>query len=163
LCYFIAKRSTIVSFMSEITQYVPSNKKQRTYTEKQQSFLDNLVRAGGDAKVAAELAGYADNVYPQVVRTLKEEIIELASEILAQSAPKAAMKLVEVMESETAIPQSNVKVQAAQTILDRIGLGKMDRVDVNHNIENNTGALFILPAKKPSTIEAEYEIPEDET
>tara|TARA_R110000824_G_scaffold25632_3_gene89137 strand:- start:4463 stop:4912 length:450 start_codon:yes stop_codon:yes gene_type:complete len=149
--------------MSEITQYVPSNKKQRTYTEKQQSFLDNLIRVGGDAKVAAELAGYADNVYPQVVRTLKEEIIELASEILAQSAPKAAMKLVEVMESETAIPQSNVKVQAAQTILDRIGLGKMDRVDVNHNIENNTGALFILPAKKPSTIEAEYEIPEDET
>ena len=149
--------------MSEITQYIPSNKKQRTYTEKQQSFLDNLIRVGGDAKVAAELAGYADNVYPQVVRTLKEEIIELASEILAQSAPKAAMKLVEVMESETAIPQSNVKVQAAQTILDRIGLGKMDRVDVNHSIENNTGALFILPAKKPSTIEAAYEIPEDET
>ena len=149
--------------MSEITQYIPSNKKQRTYTEKQQSFLDNLVHAGGDAKVAAELAGYAENVYPSVVRALKEEIIELASEILAQSAPKAAMKLVEVMESETAIPQSNVKVQAAQTILDRIGLGKMDRVDVNHSIENNTGALFILPAKKPSTIEAAYEIPEDET
>ena len=89
-------------------------------------------------------------------------MIELASEILAQSAPKAALKLVEVMDSDTPIPQSNVKIQAAQTILDRIGLGKMDRVDVNHNISDNTGSLFILPAKKPSALDGEYdEIPEN--
>ena len=148
--------------MSEITQYIPTKHKKREYTEKQQSFLDNLVKAGGDSRVAAEMAGYAPGVYPQVVRALKEEIIELASEILAQSAPKAAMKLVEVMEADTPIPQSNVKIQAAQTILDRIGLGKADRVDVNHNISDNTGALFILPAKKPSTVDADYdEIPQD--
>ena len=143
--------------MSEITQYIPTKHKKREYTEKQQSFLDNLVKAGGDSRVAAEMAGYAPGVYPQVVRALKEEIIELASEILAQSAPKAAMKLVEVMEAATPIPQSNVKIQAAQTILDRIGLGKADRVDVNHNISDNTGALFILPAKKPSTVDADYD------
>tara|TARA_R110000751_G_scaffold72248_1_gene146477 strand:+ start:337 stop:783 length:447 start_codon:yes stop_codon:yes gene_type:complete len=148
--------------MPELTQYVPPNKKQKEYTEKQQSFLDNLVLAGGDSKLAAEMAGYADGVYPQVVKALKEEIIDLAAQILAQSAPKAAMKLVEVMESDSPIAQSNVKVQAAQTILDRIGLGKMDRIDVNHNISDNTGALFILPAKNPSTLEADYhEISED--
>ena len=67
------------------------------------------------------------------------------------------MKLVEVMEADAPIPQSNVKVQAAQTILDRIGLGKADRVDVNHNISDSTGALFILPAKKPSTVDADYD------
>ena len=148
--------------MSDITQYVPTQKKKREYTEKQQSFLDNLVKAGGDARLAAELAGYAEGTYPQVVKALKTEIIELASEILAQSAPKAALKLVEVMEADAPIPQANVKVQAAQTILDRIGLGKMDRVDVNHNISDNTGSLFILPAKKPATVEAEYnEVPEN--
>ena len=148
--------------MSEITQYIPTKHKKREYTEKQQSFLNNLVKAGGDSRIAAEMAGYAPGVYPQVVRALKEEIIELASEILAQSAPKAAMKLVEVMEADAPIPQSNVKVQAAQPILDRIGLGKADRVDVNHNIAANTGALFILPAKKPSTVDADYdEIPQD--
>jgi len=148
--------------MSDITQYVPTQKKKREYTDKQQSFLDNLVEAGGDAKLAAELAGYAEGTYPQVVRALKPEMIELASEILAQSAPKAALKLVEVMDSDTPIPQSNVKIQAAQTILDRIGLGKMDRVDVNHNISDNTGSLFILPAKKPSALDGEYdEIPEN--
>ena len=62
--------------MSEITQYIPDRNKKREYTEKQQSFLDNLVSAGGDAKIAADLAGYAPGVYPQVVRALKEEIIE---------------------------------------------------------------------------------------
>ena len=94
--------------MSDITQYVPTQKKKREYTEKQQSFLDNLVKAGGDARLAAELAGYAEGTYPQVVKALKTEIIELASEILAQSAPKAALKLVEVMEADAPIPQSNV-------------------------------------------------------
>ena len=148
--------------MSDITQYVPTQKKKREYTDKQQSFLDNLLEAGGDAKLAAELAGYSTGTYPQVVKALKTEMIELASEILAQSAPKAALKLVEVMDSDTPIPQSNVKIQAAQTILDRIGLGKMDRVDVNHNISDNTGSLFILPAKKPSALDGEYdEIPEN--
>ena len=148
--------------MADLPQYVPNRKKQREYTDKQQKFLDNLMIAGGDPKRAAELAGYSEGTYPQVVRSLKEEIIELAGNILAQAAPKAALKLVEVMEADAPIPQSNVKVQAAQTILDRIGLGKMDRVDVNHNISDNTGSLFILPAKKPATVEAEYnEVPEN--
>ena len=35
--------------MSEITQYIPTKHKKREYTEKQQSFLDNLVKAVLDA------------------------------------------------------------------------------------------------------------------
>ena len=54
-------------------------------------------------------------------------------------------KLVHVMESDEPMPQANVKLQAAQTILDRIGLSKTDKLDVN--IEADNGALFILPAK----------------
>ena len=74
-------------------------------------------------------------------------MIELASRILAESAPKAAMKLVQVMNSDDAIPQVNTKLQAAQTILDRVGVSKTDRLDVNHNLDDSTGSLFILPAK----------------
>ena len=114
-------------------------------TTKQQSFLTHLVESGGDPKVAAELAGYAPNTHWQVTRALKNEIIEMASNILAQSAPKAAMKLVQVMESDTPMPQVNVRLQAAQTILDRIGLGKADKLDVSHKVE---GGIFVLPAKK---------------
>ena len=93
-------------------------------TEKQKGFLDCLIETGGDPRKAAELAGYAPNTHWQVTKALKNEIIDLASNILAQSAPKAAMKLVNVMESDSPVPQANVRLQAAQTILDRIGLGK---------------------------------------
>jgi hypothetical protein len=118
-------------------------------TTKQQLFLDNLVEAGGDPKKAAEIAGYAPNTHWQVTQSLKTEIIDLATTILARSAPKAALKLVKVMESEDPVPQANVRLQAAQTILDRVGLGKTERVDVNHNVQ---GGLFILPAKQETLI-----------
>tara|TARA_R100000656_G_scaffold13975_2_gene14124 strand:- start:329 stop:784 length:456 start_codon:yes stop_codon:yes gene_type:complete len=125
---------------------------ERDLTEKQQKFLDGLINTGGDPKKAAELAGYAEGSYSQVIKSLKTEIIELASQILAQSAPKAAIKLVDVMESEQPIPQASVRLQAAQTILDRIGLGKTDRLDVNHT---SSGGIFILPAKG-EVIDGEY-------
>ena len=123
-------------------------------TTKQQSFLDNLVSCNGDPKRAAELAGYAEGSYTSVVKALKTEIIELAENILAQNAPKASLKLVEVMDSTDPIPQANVRLQAAQTLLDRVGLSKTDKLDVN--LQTSKG-LFILPAKKEVFIEGQYE------
>ena len=123
-------------------------------TTKQQSFLDNLVSCNGDTKRAAELAGYAEGSYTSVVKALKTEIIELAENILAQNAPKASLKLVEVMDSADPIPQANVRLQAAQTLLDRVGLSKTDKLDVNLQTSNG---LFILPAKKETVIEYEEE------
>ena len=123
-------------------------------TTKQQSFLDNLVSCNGDTKRAAELAGYVEGSYTSVVKDLKTEIIELAENILAQNAPKASLKLVEVMDSADPIPQANVRLQAAQTLLDRVGLSKTDKLDVNLQTSNG---LFILPAKKEVVIEGQYE------
>jgi phage terminase small subunit len=120
----------------------------------QQSFLDHLVSCNGDTKRAADLAGYAEGSYTSVVKALKTEIIELAENILAQNAPKASLKLVEVMDSTNPIPQANVRLQAAQTLLDRVGIGKTDKLDVNLQ---NTNGLFILPAKQEVVIEGQYE------
>ena len=151
---------------THISKYLPRNTQkqgEREYTERQLSFLANLLKTGGDPKQAAELAGYSEGSYPQVIKALKQEMIDLASDVLAQSAPKAAFKLVEVMEAEHSIPQSNVKIQAAQTILDRIGLGKAERIDVNHKVDDsNQGSLFILHAKTPVTVDdAEYAVSKD--
>ena len=123
-------------------------------TTKQQSFLDNLVSCNGDTKRAAELAGYAEGSYTSVVKALKTEIIELAENILAQNAPKASLKLVEVMDSTDPIPHANVRLQAAQRLLSRVGLSKTDKLDVNLQTSNG---LFILPAKKEVVIEGQYE------
>jgi len=126
------------------------NKNNKQLTIKQQSFLDNLMTTGGDPKKSAELAGYSSHW--QVVKALKSEIIDMASTILAQSAPQAAQKLVDVMESNEPIPQASMRVQAAQTILDRVGLGKKETLDVKHEV---SGGVFILPAKEEIIIEAE--------
>jgi hypothetical protein len=72
--------------------------------------------------------------------------------ILAREAPLAAFKIIEVMRSDKPIPQANYKLQAAQTILDRVGVSKTDRLEVNHNAG---GGIFILPEKKAIDIVAE--------
>ena len=126
----------------------------RNLTEKQESFLNNLIETKGDLKLSAELAGYAGNHY-QVINSLRQEIVDLASTVLAREAPKAAFKLVEVMDSDTAMPQANVKLQAAQTILDRVGVSKTERLDINQNVN---GGIFILPEKQLIDIkEEDYE------
>ena len=129
-------------------------KKDRNLTEKQQAFLDHLVETGGDFKKSAELAGYSGNHY-QVLKSLKEEVADLASDVLAREAPTAAFKIIEVMKSNKPVPQANNKLQAAQTILDRVGVSKTDRIDVNHN---TGGGIFILPEKKAIELdEGDYE------
>ena len=123
-------------------------------TTRQEAFLDNLTACGGDVRHAAELAGYAEGTHYAVVKALKTEILDIANNIMALSAPKAASKLVSIMDSAEPIPQANMRLQAAQQILDRVGLGKTERLDVN---VNTTGGLFVIPAKKEVYIEGEYE------
>ena len=128
---------------------MPEKKNNRNLTDKQKSFLDNLVATEGDFKKAAELAGYSGNHY-QALKSLKEEVVDLASDVLARSAPKAAFKLVEMIDSNKPIPQASQKLNAAQTILDRVGVAKTDRVQVDHNVQ---GGIFILPEKQTVVIE----------
>ncbi len=123
----------------------------RKLTDKQEKFLEHLVDTKGNLKLSAELAGYRGNHY-QVLKSLKEEIIDLASNVLAREAPSAAFKLVEIMHSDEAVPQANVKLQAAQTLLDRVGVIKKEKLDVNHNV---TGGIFILPKKETINLSAE--------
>jgi hypothetical protein len=124
-------------------------------TTKQTIFLENLISCNGNARQAAELAGYADGSYTAVVKALRSEILELTQGILASSAPQAAMKLVHIMNSDEPIPQANIRLQAAQTLLDRVGISKTDKLDIT--VESNNG-IFILPAKNKTIIEnAEYE------
>ena len=123
--------------------YLQPKERNKQLTEKQQKFLDCLIDTGGDPKKAAELAGYSGNHY-QVVKSLKNEIVDLATDVLAHSAPEAAFKLVDIMKTARPIPQVANKLQAAQSILDRVGVVKKERLDVNHNVG---GGVFILPAK----------------
>ena len=127
--------------------FLPTNSdKKRKLTEQQQAFLSALATsAKGNIKLALQEAGYADSSKYNVIDTLKDEIIDVATKILAKSAPIASQKLVEILESDDPIPQVNAKLQAAQTLLDRVGISKRDKLDVNHTIASG---IFIIPQKE---------------
>ena len=131
-----------------VNTYLQENKRSKTLTEKQQKFLDCLIETNGNPREAAEMAGYSGNHY-QIVKALKDEIIDLATDVLAHSAPEAAFKLVDIMKTDRPIPQIGNKLQAAQSILDRVGVTKKERLEVNHS---STGGVFILPAKEEINI-----------
>jgi len=126
----------------------------RNYTSKQQAFLDALyANSTGDINQAMVSAGYTEGAgSTALVKSLKNEILEIANLILTRNAPKAANKLVNIMDSDAPIPQANQKLNAAQSLLDRVGLVKENRLQVDHNV---TGGIFVMPAKEEIIIEAE--------
>jgi glycerate-2-kinase len=135
-----------------VSNYLPSLDNKRKLTEQQTSFLSALATdARGDINKALDIAGYKPGASYSVINSLKDEIIDVATKILAKSAPQASTKLVEILESDDPIPQVNAKLQAAQTLLDRVGVSKRDKLDVTHS---SGSGIFILPEKK-AIIEAE--------
>lgn len=130
---------------------ISTHQTSRELTDKQQLFLDSLVETEGDAKQAAALAGYSGGHY-QVLKSLKNEVLELTKDVLAHNAPKAAFKLLEIMSSDKPIPQASNKLNAAQSLLDRVGVSKSEKLDINLQ---TSGGIFIMPDKAPIEVEAE--------
>jgi len=113
----------------------------RTLTEKQQKFLDALA-LHGDIDLAIETAEYASNSKWNVVQSLRKEIADIASGVLASSSVSAALKLKDIITSSSPVPQAAAKIQACNSVLDRTGHSKVEKLEVNAE-----GGLFILPAK----------------
>ena len=126
----------------------------REYTKKQALFLDALYEdVHGNINNAMVVAGYKEGAgSTALVKSLQQEIVEIATLILARNAPKAANKLVNIMESDVPIPQANQKLTAAQSLLDRVGVIKEAKLSVDHTV---TGGIFVMPAKEQITIDAE--------
>ena len=116
----------------------------RTLTERQQRFLDVLFDdAGGDVVQAKKLAWYGDNSSTtSIVEALKDEIAEKTRTYFARTAPKAAFALMGALQDPTQLGIKE-KMIAAKDVLDRAGLGKVDKVDVTSG-----GGIFYLPPKE---------------
>jgi hypothetical protein len=91
------------------------------------------------------MAGYADTTrVSEVIRNLKDEIIELAKEVLALNAPKAALAMIFAMDNPNSASVSN-KLKAAEQILNRVGVSDKASGDINLKVPEN--GIIILPAK----------------
>jgi hypothetical protein len=112
-------------------------------TEQHKKFLDVLFNeANGSIPVAKRLAGFSEGYSTkQLTNYLKEEIIEATQLYIAMSAPRAAMAVVSGITDPTELGIKE-KLNAAKDLLDRAGLGKTDKVQVE-----STNGLMILPAK----------------
>jgi len=110
----------------------------RNLTDMQEKFLDVLF---GEA---ARLAGYSEHSYPKVIRNLKKEITELAETHLSTHSAKAATRLTDLLDEDGTTPHSNIRLAAANSVLDRVGITKKDQLDVNMKALHG---IFILPAK----------------
>lgn len=116
----------------------------RNLTENQQKFLEVLFdEAGGDVVKAKMLAGYSENTPTRlIVESLKEEIADATRTYFSRTAPKAAMAMVSALTNPTELGIKD-KMAAAKDLLDRAGLGKVEKVDVS----SSGGGIFYLPPK----------------
>ena len=74
--------------------FLPSLDNKRKLTEQQQTFLSTLATsAKGNINKALEIAGYKESSYYTVINHLKDEIVDVATKILAKSAPLASQKV----------------------------------------------------------------------
>ena len=116
----------------------------RQLTEQQQKFLSVLFEdAGGAILTAKKLAGYSDTTSTShVVNSLKEEIIDATQTFLSRNAPKAAMAMVGALYDPTELGIRD-KMQAAKELLDRTGLVKTEKVQVEAK-----GGVMLMPPKQ---------------
>lgn len=116
----------------------------RNLTENQQKFLEVLFdEAGGDVVLAKKLAGYSENTPTRlIVEALKDEIADATRTYFARIAPKAAMAMTGALYEPTELGIKE-KMTAAKDLLDRAGLGKVEKMEVS-----GSGGIFYLPPKE---------------
>jgi hypothetical protein len=119
----------------------------RELTEKQQKLLAVLFdEAGGDIVAAKKLAGYSEgSSTSEIVKGLKEEILEATQMFMARNAPKAAMAMVGGLYDPTELGIRD-KMSAAKELLDRTGLIKTEKVQVEAS-----GGVMLMPPKAPAS------------
>ena len=119
--------------------------KKRVLTDKQKSFLGELFNCEGNIGKAMEKAGYKPSSRQHVLSSLKDEIIEASKTELAAHAAQAVNRVVEGMNDIGEHPRAELRLNAAQTLLDRVGLGKQEKIDIEGKMLHG---VVLMPAKK---------------
>lgn len=115
----------------------------RQLTAKQQVFLNALFdEAGGSVVLAKKIAGYADtSSTSEIVKGLKEEILEATQLYMARNAPQAAVAMAGALMDPTELGIRD-KMVAAKELLDRTGLVKTEKMQVEAS-----GGVMLMPPK----------------
>ena len=115
-------------------------------SEREEKFLSVLMtEAKGDFKVARDLAGYPKNTNVlSIVKKLKTEIVDVVQLYMAQQSPFAISVLLDILASPEPVPDARSKIAAAKELLDRAGIVKTVKSEVEHK---HGGGVALLPPK----------------
>ena len=134
-----------------ISNLLPQKQKpKKELTTKQTTFVDELMSNGGNISQAMKVAGYHDVSSNWLIESVRDNIIERTKQELALNGPKAATRLVNTLDEDGTTPKGDLRLKAAESILNRIGIGSNDAVD--HNVQATHGVV-LLPSKKEEPIQ----------
>lgn len=126
--------------------------KKRVLNPQQEHFLEALFKHNGNFSLACEEAGYSKGSIGYLKENLAEEIIERARNQLAVHSVKAVNKLVAMIDTPEVERGDNIRLQAAESLLNRVGLGKQETHNVNVQAVHG---VVLLPPKKEIVIDGE--------
>jgi hypothetical protein len=75
----------------------------------------------------------------------QKQFLKRAESVLAAHSPQAALGISRALTDDGSIPGANIRMEAAKQILDRVGLVKKEKIDVNAKVAHG---IFILPPKE---------------
>ena len=118
----------------------------RKLTEKQATFIDALFDNGGKVGQAMKTAGYNPS-RSNLMKSMRDEIAARTKDYLAVNGVKAATRIVEGLDADGTTPlnQMDMRMKAAESILDRIGVSKKQTTEVTGQVVHG---VVLLPAKK---------------
>ena len=143
VCIQFVDLRTIITEL--IMNLLPEKRKSTKISEKEELFLQNLFSNGGYVVAAAESAGYTKGSAGHLRSKLSNEIISRSKNLLASASVKATNKLISLIDSPQIERGDDLRFKAAESLLNRVGLGKEETH--NHNVQALHGVV-LLPAKK---------------
>tara|TARA_R100001198_G_scaffold24282_1_gene12711 strand:+ start:121 stop:531 length:411 start_codon:yes stop_codon:yes gene_type:complete len=133
-----------------MTNLLPQKPKQKKeLTPKQEAFIDALIQNGGNVSQAMKTAGYEPTSRTWLVNSVSSEIVERTQNYLAAHGMKAANNLITALDEDGTTPKGELRLKAAESLLNRIGIGSRETVD--HNVTAIHGVV-LLPNKQDEKI-----------
>jgi len=102
------------------------------------------VEKGLTMQQIAEAMGISYSSIRKYKDKLKDEVLERARDRLTFAAVKAANTVVELLDANANTEKGELRMKAAEQVMDRVGITRHTSVEVQVESENG---LFILPAK----------------
>ena len=133
-----------------MTKLLPQTKSSRNISPQQEQFLTNLFENGGNVTDAPLAAGYSKGSVTWLKNSLADEIINRTKNVLSMNAFKAATRLVTTIDNPVPERGDDLRFRAAESLLNRVGLGKQETTNVNVQAVHG---IVLLPPKKEVVID----------